>query len=42
MLTTLITIAALSTVILATNNYMLRAIHRDAVNEPKSRNKLAD
>lgn len=42
MLTTLITIAALFTVILATNNYMLRAIHKDAVSEPKSLNKAAD
>lgn len=42
MLMTLVTIAAMFTFILATHNYVLEAIHRDASSEPKSQDKIAD
>jgi hypothetical protein len=42
MLTTLIMIVAMFSAILVTHNYVLEAIYKDVLNEPKSRNKIAD
>jgi hypothetical protein len=42
MLTTLITIATIFSVILATHNYVLEAMHKDALSEPKSRTDITD
>ncbi len=42
MLTTLITIAAMFSIILVTHNYVLEAMHKDALGEPKSRTDSTD
>lgn len=42
MLITLITIVAMFSIILGTHNYMLEAIHKDALDEPKLRRKISD
>jgi len=36
MLTTLITIATLFSIILVTHNYVLEAMHKDALSQPQS------
>jgi hypothetical protein len=42
MLTTLITIAAMFTVILVTHDYMLKVIYKNALGESKSHHNIAD
>ncbi len=42
MLTTLATIAVMFTFILATHDYVLEAMYRDALSEPKSHGKSTD
>jgi hypothetical protein len=42
MLETLIAIAVMFTVIVAANNYILKAIQEDALSEPKPRNKATN
>jgi len=42
MLTTFITIAAMFSVILITHNYVLEAMHKDALSKPKPRTDITD
>ncbi len=42
MLTTLITIVAMFSVILVAHNYLLDAIHKDALSQPKSPTNITD
>jgi|GEM_PF-2833126 len=42
MLSTLITIAAVYSIVLFTHEYMLKAIHKNALDESKPQNKAAN